>query len=271
LQRIEISSAQKKISIDIVLPQGELYQTLIVPFGKGDFMHVAGTIAQEKGYLYAVFYQKLNTITGKLSSIKITPFSTELVQHIDKKDEGSWAYSREKKFGLFTLPFEGFDLEDGGLSLIGEFEREVPSEKYTSLRSGSMLNIRFNNGEAIVGYIPKYRVSAGSSIGSSYYAHPYKNQLLIFYTDRAENANLGTMEKFKNSNKYNELALFYAYMDASGKIQRKVLLDVSNDSYLPVADAARRFTSNTFLIPLKKIKSLGGLADESKWLTLKVE
>ncbi len=271
LQRIAISSAQKTKTIDLIVPDVKLYQSIVVPSFKGELIHVAGTFTTDENHLKGLFYQKLNTSTGQLSKIIVTPFTTELVQHLDKKDDGGWANRKEKKFGVDRIDFEGFELEDGELALVGEFARTVTTEKNSYLISGSMLSIKFTSGIPTVGYIPKLRRSAGRTIGSSYYAHPYKNQLLIFYNDRAENAALGMMDKFKDSNKYNEVALFAAYMDASGTIQRKVLIDLSNDSYLPVAEAARRFDSNSFLIPVKKVKGLGGIADESKLLTLKVE
>jgi hypothetical protein len=258
--------------IEIKLPEGRRpYQAIIVA-SKNGTVHVGGTYATSSSeYLSGVFYQNLSAEL-KLSKVQTTDFTDDLIRHLDKVDKGSWASIKPKKHGLKGIKMLGYELEDGSLSLIGEFRGlDVRPSGHNAVLSGSMINLHFDGVKTTIGYIPKFRASFGSTIGDSYYAFPYKNQLLIFYNDYEDNLKLDIWAKFDMSNNYTKTVLVAASMDSNGKIKREKILDLTEDSFLPVGQDMVPTTDKSLIIPISRIKKLGGIDDESKWGTISID
>ncbi len=85
--------------------------------------------------------------------------------------------AKKKNYGLSEGWFvEPFVLEDGTLTLVGEFRGTISTEKSSYKLSGTILIARFNNNGAVFSRIPKLRVSAGTTYGDSYRIFEFKKQ-----------------------------------------------------------------------------------------------
>jgi hypothetical protein len=257
--------------IEIKLPDGRRPYQAIVVASKNGAVHIGGTYASISDFLSGVFYQSLSAEL-KMSKAQTTDFTDDLIRHLDKVDKGSWASIKPKKHGLMLFKMQGYELEDESLSLIGEFRGfDVRPSGHNAVLSGSMINLHFDGSKTTIGYIPKYRASFGSTIGDSYYAFPYKNQLLIFYNDYEDNLKLDTWDKFEMSNNYTKTVLVAASMESDGKIKREKIMDLTEDSFLPVGQNMVPATGKSLIIPISRIRKLGGIDDDSKWGTITID
>lgn len=163
-----------------------------------------------------------------------------------------------------------YTLGDESIAMVGEFRREERGDKKYYYISGSILNVRFYNEKVVIGCVPKYRVSSGGTIGDSFYAFPYNDNLFVLYNDDPDNMDREIGPKFADSNKFRKLALIAASMDAEGKIQRKKLVDLSDQNFLPVGDQAYRLSPSSLLVPVNRIRGRGTTVNESKWAEIRV-
>ncbi|HEX7905249.1 MAG TPA: hypothetical protein VF487_15360 [Chitinophagaceae bacterium] len=247
---------------------GSPYQVLLVAARAGNMVYAVGTLTGESGNLTSIFSQTISSSTFKEDKIQTTDFSQDLVTQLDKD---GWADTKPKKYGLDGLDMVAYELEDGSIGMVGEFERIAYGEKHSALVSGSILNVRLNSGRAVINWIPKARVSAGRTIGSSYYAFPFKDKLLVFYNDEAANLKIEVGDKYSSSNNYKNVVLVAGWMEADGKIKREKLIDLAAENFLPVGDAITLLSSSSLLVPVRKIKGFGGIDKESKWGTITIE
>ncbi len=57
---------------------------------------------------------------------------------------------------------------------------------------------------------------------------------------------------------------------SAGQVKREKVVDLRNESYMPFPDWILANGNNSFLVPMLKIKALGGIASESKYATIKI-
>lgn len=255
--------------LEIKTENGTPYQILLIPSRKENQIYTVGTFANASGNLIGVFSQTISSVDFKLGINQSTAFSPVLVEQLDKD---SWASTKVKNYGLLPLDMKAFELEDGTVSMVGEFMRHEVSPRGTGARiTGSILNIRFNNDGPVVNWIPKYRVSVQNDIGASYYPFVFKAKLFLFYNDEAINLKREVGERYSGSGTYKNVSLIVAWMEPDGKIKREKLLDLADKNFLPVGDAITPLSSSSLLVPVVKIKALGGIDKESKWATINIE
>ena len=60
-------------------------------------------------------------------------------------------------------------------------------------------------------------------------------------------------------------------MDKDGKLERKNLIDLANENFLPVGEDIIPLSSNLLRVPILKVKGLGGIAENGKWGTITIE
>lgn len=257
----------------IKLQTGRAFDALLVASQKDNLVHVTGTFSGASDFIDGVYYQSISA-DGKLDKAITTNFSEELLKHLDKVDPGSWAITKAKKHGTYRLKnMKAFELEDGSVSMIGEFRRvEYNAQHQAHQYSGSLINARFVSGTtAKVAYIPKFRISSVYNIGDSYFGMPYKNQLLVFYNDHKENLTSDVWAKGGNSHNYKKSVLAVATIDAEGNVKRESVLDLTADSFLPIGDQIVGLTQASLLIPISRIKNLGSIDKDSKWATISID
>ncbi|HKO81918.1 MAG TPA: hypothetical protein VJU78_16040, partial [Chitinophagaceae bacterium] len=267
--RVTVYQSQgKPRNIDIKTPNGFVHKVAVVPAKKGDAVYMAGAYAGNADCLIGVFSQTVATANFKPGKLQSKEFSPELVKQLDKE---SWASTKSKKYGLWPITLKAYELEDGSIGMAGQFERYTSTERHSYVHTGAILNVRLNGSNDQITWIPRYRVSAGNIIGSSYYAFPHKDKLLIFYNDEADNLKKEVGEKYSTSNNYKNVVLAVATMDENGKLKREKLIDLANENYLPVGESIFPITPTSLAVPILKIKGAGGIGAESKTGVINIE
>lgn len=231
-------------------------------------VHIIGTYGEKPGKLTGIFHQTISTTDHSLNTAVSIPFQVPLVEQLDKDN---WASTKEKSYGIDQLMMHGYALEDGRIALIGEFRKVNTTERAQYDISGSLLNVLVDGKTALAASIPKYRVSAGSTIGDSYYAIPYKNTLLVFYNDNESNLQRDVTKVPVPSSEYKRSVLAVAFMNADGTIKRSSLINLTNDGFLAIGEGIQPLTWNKLLVPAFKIKGLGGVGNGRKWGTINIQ
>jgi len=150
-------------------------------------------------------------------------------------------------YGLNPIALQPFQEEDGSIDMIGAFNSSDelgPSQHPVTVSiTGDILYIHLGvTGAPLFGRVPKYRRSAENTIGDSYYPFLFNNRLVILYNDSQSNLS-----------------------------KREKIIDLTSDSYLAVTGEIQPLSPSSILIPLRKIKGLGGLSDKFKWGTLEIK
>ena len=259
----------KTKTMEVKIAGGRAYQALAVASKKNNEVHITGTYTTNSaGFLTGVFDQAISTNDFKAGQIQTTMFSEELVKQL-ARDKGDWASTKSNKFGLVHLDMRAYALEEGAIAMAGEFiEKGVTGQMHGYKISGCLLNVYFNAREVVIGVVPRYRASMAGTIADSYYAFPYKDKLLLFYNDHADNLKLDVSE---GSGNYSKSVLVVGSMDKEGKIKRENIMDLTKDDFLPVGDAITAQSSSSLLVPANEIKSLGKIGNESKVVTITIE
>jgi hypothetical protein len=218
-------------------------------------------------YMAGVYIQSFNTDNLEADPIAKTPFPKDLIEIIDKEGWGN-----SKKNGLSDqIIFEANILENDAINLTGEFRRTISGQRASFTEAGSIINARFNGSAVVFTRIPKVRVSAGSTIGDSYKALPYKNDLLIFYNDHISNLNLDVSKTPTRSDVYKNSVLAVAVIGPDGLLKREVVIDESANNYLALVDMMQTFSPDHFFVSLLNIRNLGGTTNNVKWAHLTMQ
>ncbi|WP_315823127.1 hypothetical protein [Paraflavitalea speifideaquila] len=208
-----------------------------------------------------LFQQTINTADLSITKPIALPFENTLVEQLDKD---GWGSTKTKNYGINPLGLQGFVLSDGRIGLVGEYRKSNWTGRATFITSGSLVYAILDGSKGKVASIPKYRTSAGSTIGDSYAAFPYKNTLLIFYNDQESNLQRDITKPATTSNVYKNSVLAVAYMNGDA-ISRQTLIDLTKDNFLAVGEGMSPLQGNKVLIPVYKIKGLGGVGNDQKW------
>jgi hypothetical protein len=253
---------------EIKVQEGSPFQVQLVSTPDGRSVELLGTIEQLPERLVGVYRQTYTIQDQKFGPMQETRFSDELLEGLDKYE---WASTKARKFGTIPITMQALAFDDGGLSLVGEFRKYDQGEKGMFTHSGSILAVRFSGAKAVVSAIPKYRVSTTYTIGDSYKAFPYKNDLLLFYNDHEKNLDVDLSGRCDRSDNYSKSVLVAAFIGADGKISRRVVADMTSDDFLPVGDQAIMAGNEGYIFPTYKIKSLGRVGDEAKMVEVKLK
>gem|GEM_PF-1282834 len=267
--KVAIYENDKKIKEHTIQAQlGSLFQIQVVASRKDKLVHVVGSYSEKPSKLNGIFHQTISTADQTLNPAASILFQASFVEQLTKDD---WASTKEKSYGIDPLTFSGYPLEDGRLALAGEFRKVTRTERAQYDASGSVVYAIIDGKTATVGSIPKYRVSAGSTIGDSYAAFAYKNTLLVFYNDNQPNLDRDITKPPVPSNEYKRSVLAVAFMNSDGTIKRQGLIDLTKEGFLAIGDAAQPFAGNKLMVPTYKIKGLGGVGNDRKWSTVTIE
>jgi hypothetical protein len=256
----------------------------VVPAKNGDAVYVAGTYTGQPERVVGVYLQTISTSTFKPGEIYSKPFPPEFVEQLDKD---SWGSTKAKKYGVNPFYCQAYELENGNIAITGHFTMYTSTEKSGYFRTGSIINAQVSSTRATFSFVPKSRMShldlydpgtaskenysPKSRIADSYFAFPYKGKLLIFYNDNADNLKKQIGQPYSTSNNYKNVVLAVAFMDKDGKLERKNLIDLANENFLPVGEDIIPLSSNLLRVPILKVKGLGGIAENGKWGTITIE
>lgn len=249
--------------LDLNILQGTPVEAFVVATSNASAVKIIGTYKENTGNLAGVFTQTLSTSDLKFGNVVRTAFPQWMV---DQFDNDGWGSSKAKSYGLAPyIKMQPFALEDGSVELVGEFRKVVNTEKWSYMLAGGIADVHFKNDGVVFARIPKARVSAGSDIGDSFYPVVYKSQMVLFYNDHESNIKQDITKSALRSDNYKNSVLVAATVSADGAVKREILIDLSNDNYLPVAEDLQKLTSSSVLIPIRKIKGMGKVADDFKW------
>ena len=94
---------------------------------------------------------------------------------------------------------------------------------------------------------------------------------IVFYNDNPKNLERDITKDAANSTAYNNVVLVAASFVQGKALERKLVIDLSDENYLAISDWITLIADQTVLVPLQKIKGLGGLADKSRWAIVKIQ
>ncbi len=264
-----INEASKPHDIGLNLGLNIASHLEVFPSKDNKTIHVAGTYMDNSNFsvMKGVFHSKINVTDFKLTGIKVTTFPDTLIKRFEQDGWGD----TKKNIGLNRqLAIRLFEKEDGVLNMIGEFRSTVWGQRISASVSGDILNVSFDEKDAVFARIPKIRKSAQSTIGDSYIAFPFQNKVVVFYDDVTINLSKSITERPHGSDVYNNLIMASAVIEADGTVNRSVLIDLAKESYLAVTEYLVINDPHSMLIPLQKIKNLGGISDKMRWARIKI-
>jgi hypothetical protein len=264
-----INETSKPLDIGLNLGLNMASHIELFPSKDNKTVHVAGSYMDNSNIsvLKGVFHSTINVADFKLTDIKKTAFPDTLIKRFE---QDGWGDSK-KNIGINSqLATRLFEKENGVLNMIGEFRSTAWGQRISASVSGDILNVSFDEKGAVFARIPKIRKSAQSTIGDSYVAFPFQNKVVVFYDDVAINLNKSITERPHGSDVYNNLIMAAAVIEADGTVNRSVLIDLTKESYLAVTEYLVINDPHSMLIPLQKIKNLGGISDKMRWARIKI-
>jgi hypothetical protein len=256
------------IDKEVKLAEGHPREMHLVASRTAPVVNIVGTYIGATDLINGAYILPLSTADFKLGKPTQTAMPDALIKLFDND---GWASTKKKHYGLSMIGVQALQLEDGSIDLVGMFRSRNALTRVVQEIAGDILVIHIKDGNAVFGRLPKHRASTGSMIGDAYYAFPYKNKTIIFYDDSESNLKQRIEETPNSSNVYKNLIMVAATMEADGTIKREKLFDMRDDNYLAVADAIRVLSPSSVIVPIRKIKGLGGIADYFKWGTIEIK
>ena len=300
---ILIGTASKKEKDILISDENDMFQILLLP-SKHNYIDIIGTCFGNTDYISGVFSAKLSTTDFKLTNFKRTDFEEKFIELFD---QNGLAYTKKNKFGLYPSKMTPYQLEDGSIGMIGEIRKVVvTSESHQNISgsynssstktvgSGSVLNALFINGKVVFSRVPKNRLYAqrigvssigilpsntsahdlrfsSASAGGDIYALPYKNDLLVFYSDAEENLKLGLSEMPSKSNNTRNLVLVVATISNDGNVRRDMIVNLKDESFIALPVGIRYISNQSLQIPIRRVTSFGVIKDEFRWGNIEIK
>jgi hypothetical protein len=256
-------SNAKTNAFEIKIENGNARNAFVLSSATDKNIRIVGTYKENKAGITGVYSEILSGPDFQTGTISKTPFPQVLVQQFD--DDG-WASTKSKNYGLYEqLDLRAFTLSDGSADLAGEFRRVEWGTKSSFMIAGGMLNVHFGKNGVVFSRIPKARVSAGSDVGDSFFPVVYQNQMILFYNDHESNVKQDIAKTPSRSDNYKNSVLVAATMAADGTVKRDILIDLSKDDYLPIAEDLQRLSPSSILVPIHRIRGFGKVDEDFKW------
>lgn len=297
---ILICNPAKKEKDISVSEDDEMYQILVLPSKKQNIIHVAGTCFGGTQYISSVFSATISVPNFKLTNFKKTDFEEKFINLFEQDD---LAFTKKNKYGLHPSHMRIYELDDGSVGMIGEIKKVKTSTKMhqnvsgtyntsstTLLTSGSILNVCFKKDKPVFSRVPKNRevylgASQGAipdsysddlrltsySAGDGIYALPYKNDVVVFYSDNENNLQKDITEMPSNADKVRKLVLVAATISNDGNIKREMLVDLKEDDFIALPSGIRYITATSLQIPIRRVSKIGGVKDDFRWGNLEIK
>lgn len=219
----------------------------------------------ERGNLQGVFKGELDLTENSKPAAQSWPFPAELIREFEKDGFA------DKKGLIYSFVHRLLVLDNGDLDLIAEGKNQIRDYNRITNISGSLLNARFTATGIQFARIPKYRASAGGSIGDSFKPVAWNNKLLLFYNDAAANLKKDIHEGTRGSDFTRNLVMSMAVIDADGQVRRETAIDQDKENLLSMPIMIRQMNTGTYIIPFYKVNITGGLTDKPRLITLKID
>ena len=92
-----------------------------------------------------------------------------------------------------------------------------------------------------------------------------KNGVIVFYNDHEENVKRDIGKSPLRSDNFKNSVLVAATISPDGSVKREILIDLSSEDYLPVAENLQTISASSVLVPIHRIKGVGKVTDDFKW------
>jgi hypothetical protein len=263
-----IQQNKKLLEKDVRLNLAYSYEAHLIPVNGGKNMLLAGTYGlSEEHALTGVYSAPISATNFNVGKETLMPFPENIVLQLDKE---GWASTKKKNYGIERLNLAPVSLQDGSFSLTGHFSRIRHGQKSTFRESGSILIAHLGKSKPAFTVVPKARVSAGSAIGDFIFPFAAGNSTIVLYNDSEKNFNKALEEESSRADVYKNFMLVAAVVNSDGTAKKLKVLDLSEGDFLSQPENALRNPDGTILIPFRKIKGMGGLADKMKFATIKL-
>jgi len=235
-----------------------------------DMVKVTGTYKTGKSpTLFGVYYTSIKGGDTRFGKIQTTPFTDELLKEL-KHDE--WSNLKEKYLGVYDkINMAAYEHKNGNIDMVGMFRGRNFIGTNSTIVTGDILCTHFSNGKATFSRIPKFRQSAGSTIGDSYSWLVRNNETIIFYNDNEKNLLKDLKDDASNSNVYKDVVLVAATIADGQVAKREKVIDLKDDNYMAVPDWMVPTATEKLLVPILKVKGLGGIGKESRFAIISLQ
>lgn len=260
---------KEKVDQVINLENGFTKQLVMLPSKNNNSIHIGGLYFESTDNLAGAFHTTVNTDNISLSPIIKTAFPSTTVAQFTKD---GWGETSSKKYGLHPrFWLRAMELDNGNFVMNAEARTTIRTERSSYEVSGSILNVHFSQQAVVFSRVPKYRVSAGSRMGDSYTAIPYKDKVIFFYNDEVKNLEKDIYEEPSNSNVYKNVALVAAVAYPDGTVKREIVKDLQSENFMALTSDINCLNPTSLLIPFTKVKALGGSNGEKRWVKIEID
>jgi hypothetical protein len=249
---------QKELYLD--LPGAIPSEMKLLVSQNTQLVHVAGFYYNYNSQgLQGAYAVGIQTSDLALTTMRKTAFPDNLVRQFT---EDGWGHDKSNsKYGLMDkLRSKLVELDNFQPAITGEFSHSGVVNNKLYRYTGGILHAYFGPVQTHFARLPKYRVSAGSTVGDSYSVFGLRDLMIIFYNDDIDNLSKDINSKPENSNVYKNVVMVGAIMQSDGSINRQVVIDMKKDNFLALTDMIQK-RGNQFYVPCFEVKSLGGIND----------
>lgn len=238
------------------LKEGKPINIQLLSNKKGDAVTIAGTYQSDHDRITGVFKTQIGVGSSSIRTASIMPVPDSTVARF--KEDG-WRMSKKNDF--LRLDIKLLQMDDENIVLTGEFreEREGSKAYRKFYLSGSILVAFLDEKQASFARVPKARISTVYLTGDSYFVHPYRNQLIIFYNDYPAHLKRDLSKSAEEANNYKNTALIAAVVNRTGPVQRQVVIDKSAEDYMSIPEDMQSPANNVVEVPLVKMGAVKGV------------
>ena len=221
-------------------------------------------------YVNSVFTAVIDVATKKISGYKRTEMEESF---IDQFSQRKFAFTKNNKSGLYPFKMRAFELSDGTLDIIGGLSRMETdySGKSVSVRfyAGSILNVNFTNGKAVMTRIPRIRFTF-TPTGQSFYAIQKDNTIIVLYNDIEKNLQMANDAMPEDSENLKNVVVVAATVK-DGNLIRKAIIDERTDNYLAEPHFTKGITETIYIMPLLQTKGIEKTTGKHKMATVSIQ
>lgn len=197
---------------------------------------------KEIGNLTGVFTSKLDAGTGKITSVSLYPFTSELLDQVEEDGFGS-----AKKGGAGLSPLFRFGgvkkRSNGSFDVLSEFVKPRRDGDRMEFNYGDIVNANITTDKKVsFTCISKKQQNYNEELYLSYFPKVFNDKLIIFYSDDKQNLKNPENGKPNNVHKFNNSYFLAGIISNDGKLQRKVIFDNGENEYIPDPAKARDVT-----------------------------
>ncbi len=239
---------------------GKFVHKLQVTSDNGNNLYLFGLYKNKyDGYVAGFFAATIDKTTQQVNTTNQAAFPQELIDQIKVDKQGS---NRERDPGLssnFTLA-QIVDKHDGSKDYLLEYSsaifvpgsttysggRSYTTASYWKYAYGDVIDIATKaNGKVVITRVPKMQSTINVRIYSNFKAIPYKDKLLIFYNDDADNITRDIAKRPETIDKFSHSVLTMAVIDDNGNLNREVIQENRNAKLVPAIRESYIIDDNT--------------------------